>query len=83
MAFIELLGGILLIVGFLTRYVSVVLAIVLAVAIFTVKLPLGLMGSGQGAGYELDLALFMIALYLVVADRTPLSLDQVFFKRRA
>ncbi|SDE61107.1 Uncharacterized membrane protein YphA, DoxX/SURF4 family [Fontibacillus panacisegetis] len=81
-AFIELLGGIFLIVGFLTRYASILLAIVLAGAIFTVKLPLGLLGSDQGAGYELDLALFMLALYFIVAERTPLSLDQVFFKRR-
>ncbi|MNI27279.1 putative oxidoreductase CatD [compost metagenome] len=82
-AYIELLGGIFLIVGFLTRYVSILLAIVLAVAVITVKLPLGLLGNSQGAGYELDLALFMLALYFIVADRTPLSLDQVLSKRSA
>ncbi|MNO16921.1 putative oxidoreductase CatD [compost metagenome] len=81
-AFIELLGGIFLIVGLFTRYVSVLLVIVLAGAVFTVKIPLGLLGNGQTGGYELDLALLLIALYLVVAERTPLSLDQVFSKKR-
>ncbi|WP_458119654.1 DoxX family protein [Paenibacillus sp. Z6-24] len=82
-ASIELIGGILLIVGLLTRYVSVVLIVVLLGAIFTAKLSLGLLGNGQMAGYELDLTYIVIALYLVVAGPTRWSLDHLLIGRRA
>jgi len=80
---IELVGGILLIVGLLTRYVSIVLIVILLGAIFTAKLSLGLLGNGQMAGYELDLAYIVIALYLAVTDRTRWSLDHLLFGRRS
>ncbi len=79
---IELVGGILLIVGLFTRYVSVLLIIVLLGAIFTVKLSAGLMGNGQMAGYELDLAFILVALYLAVSNNTGFSLDQLLFRRK-
>ncbi|MDT3426421.1 putative membrane protein YphA (DoxX/SURF4 family) [Paenibacillus forsythiae] len=78
---IELIGGIMLILGLLTRYVSLLLIIVLLGAIFTAKLPAGLLGNGQSAGYELDLAYILIALYLAVAGSTGLSLDRVLFHK--
>ncbi|WP_058300749.1 DoxX family protein [Gorillibacterium timonense] len=81
-ATIELVGGILLIAGLFTRIVSVVLIAVLAGAIFTAKLSAGLLGNGQGAGYELDLAFVLVAFYLAFADRSPLSLDHAIFGRR-
>lgn len=80
---IELVGGILLIVGLFTRYVSILLILILIGAIFTAKLSAGLMGNGQSAGYELDLAFMVIALYLAVADRTRWSLDHLLFGRKA
>ncbi|WP_322903171.1 DoxX family protein [Paenibacillus campi] len=79
---IELVGGILLIIGLFTRYVSVLLIIVLLGAIFTVKLSAGLMGNGQMAGYELDLAFILVALYLAVSNNTGFSLDQMLFRRK-
>lgn len=79
-AWIELIGGILLIVGLFTRYVSILLGLVLAGAIIMAKLPVGLLGNTQTAGYELDLAFILIALYLAVAKSTPLSLDRMLFK---
>jgi len=81
-ATIELVGGILLIAGLFTRIVSVLLIGVLVGAIFTAKLSAGLLGNGQMAGYELDLAFLMLAFYLVFAERTPWSLDHLFFGRR-
>ncbi|QWU13582.1 Uncharacterized membrane protein YphA, DoxX/SURF4 family [Paenibacillus sophorae] len=78
---IELVGGIMLILGLLTRYVSVVLVIVLLGAVFTAKLSAGLLGNGQSAGYELDLTYILIALYLAVAGSSGLSLDRVLFRK--
>jgi putative oxidoreductase len=56
-AFVELVGGIGLILGVFTRYWALLLSIVMIVAIFTVKLPNGLLGGPGRPGYELDLAL--------------------------
>ncbi|KYG97005.1 DoxX family protein [Paenibacillus sp. SEL1] len=82
-AVIELVGGIALILGLLTRYVSGLLVIVLIGAIFTAKLSGGLMGNGQGAGYELDIAFILVALHLVFAPTTRLSLDSLFGRRES
>ena len=81
-AVIELVGGILLIVGLFTRYVSAILVIVLLGAIFTAKLSAGLLGNGQSAGYELDLGYILIFLHLIVAESSTLSLDHLFSRKR-
>ncbi|MBD2863285.1 DoxX family protein [Paenibacillus oceani] len=75
-AIIELVGGLALIVGFGTRIVSILLAIVMAGAIFKVKLAAGFLGNGQVAGYELDLALLAIALLLALSGSRLLALDR-------
>lgn len=61
-AAIETLGGLALILGFGTRIASILLAIVMVVAILTVKLSQGLLG-----GFELELALLagLVALMLL------------------
>lgn len=82
-ALLELIGGILLIIGLFTRYVSVLFILMLVGAIVTMKLSAGLLGNGQMAGYELDLAFMLAALYLSVAEPAPLSIDQLFLKRRS
>lgn len=81
-AVLELAGGLLLIVGLFTRYLSVILIFMLLGAIFTVKLSAGLMGNGQMAGYELDLVYMLVLLYLVFAESQPLSLDSVVFQKK-
>lgn len=81
-AIIELVGGVLLIMGIFTRYVSAMFVMVLLGAIFTAKLSAGLLGNGQMAGYELDLSFIIIAMYLIVAERSPLSLDYLFRRKR-
>ncbi|WEK54152.1 MAG: DoxX family protein [Candidatus Cohnella colombiensis] len=82
-AYIELVGGILLIVGLFTRYVSALFVIMLIGAIFSAKLSVGLLGNDQMAGYELDLSFIIIALYLIVAEHSPLSLDRAIWKKRS
>ncbi|WP_203247313.1 DoxX family protein [Sporosarcina beigongshangi] len=78
-AIIELIGGIMLILGMGTRIISVLFAVIMLVAIFTVKLPAGFLGDGQLAGYELEVALLAIAIFLAIANSTSFSLDNKFF----
>ena len=61
-AIIELVGGFALFIGFGTKIVSVLLAILMIGATVKVRLPLGFLGNGQMAGYELDVALLAIFL---------------------
>jgi putative oxidoreductase len=82
-AMLELLGGIMLIVGLFTRYVSAVFVVMLLGAIVMAKLPVGLLGNGQMAGYELDLGFILISLYLVVAERSALSIDHLIMNKRS
>ncbi|MFC5603672.1 DoxX family protein [Sporosarcina koreensis] len=77
-AFIELLGGIALILGVGTRIFSALLVIVLLGAIFTAKLSVGFMGA-ETAGYELDVALLAIAAVLLISGSRLLSLDNKIF----
>lgn len=79
-ALIELVGGVALIIGFGTKIVSALLAIVMLGATLKVKLAVGFLGNGQMAGYELDLALLVMAVFLAVNGSKMLSLDQVVFK---
>ncbi|WP_134700879.1 DoxX family protein [Ammoniphilus sp. YIM 78166] len=78
-SFIELLGGIALVLGFGTRIVSALIAFVLLGAIFTVKLSVGFMGDGQMAGYELDLALLAMAVVLTMSGSQLYALENRIF----
>src|SRR5919199_3307161 len=74
--FAELIGGILLIVGLLSRLAALVLTIELIVAILLVKVNVGLIAPpGSGAGAELDLALIAGFLVILLAGPGKLSLD--------
>ncbi|MED4531568.1 DoxX family protein [Metabacillus fastidiosus] len=81
-ALIELIGGIAVILGLGTRIISILFVIVLAVAIVKVKLAAGFLGNGQMAGYELDLALMAISIYLAITKRSLLALDNVLFRSK-
>jgi putative oxidoreductase len=81
-AVLELVGGIFLIMGLFTRIVSIIFTIMLIGAIVSMKLSVGLLGNGEMAGYELDLAFILVAIYLSVSETSPLSLDYIFFKKR-
>jgi len=77
-AFIELLGGIALILGIGTRIISALIGFILLVAILTVKLPIGFIGA-EGTGYELDIALLSMAAALVISGSKLMSLDYKLF----
>ncbi len=72
--FAELIGGILLIVGLLSRLAALILTIDLVVAILLVKVNVGLISS-QAAGAELDLAYIAGFLVILFAGPGKLSLD--------
>lgn len=58
----ELVGGLCVLFGWLARFFSVGLAIIMAVAIITVKFSQGFVG-----GYEFDLVLLLMALAISFA----------------
>lgn len=80
-ASIELIGGLALIIGIGTRLVSAILAIIMLIATIKVKLSVGFLGNGQIAGYELDLALFAIAIFLTLMGSYLWSLDSLIKKK--
>ncbi|MBM7571891.1 DoxX family protein [Aquibacillus albus] len=79
-ALVELLGGIALIIGLFSRVVSGLLAIIMVGAIVKVKLAVGFLGNGQMAGYELDLALMAMAVFIAINGSKAYALDQIIFK---
>ncbi|MEH7234993.1 DoxX family protein [Bacillus sp. JJ1562] len=79
-AIIELVGGIMLVLGLFSRIVSILIAIVMVGAIFTVKLEVGFLGNGQMAGSELDLAFLAMAVMLAITGSKAFALDQLIFK---
>jgi putative oxidoreductase len=74
-ATIELAGGMALVLGIATRYVSVLFVLIMLGAVVKVKLSAGFLGNGQGAGYELDVILMAAAIYLTLNGSQLLSLD--------
>lgn len=81
-ATIELVGGIALVLGLGTRVVASLFAIILAVATLKVKLAVGFLGNGQMAGYELDLALFAMSIYLALKNKSFWALDNILFRSK-
>ncbi|PLS17413.1 DoxX family protein [Bacillus sp. M6-12] len=79
-ALLEVVGGIALVVGFFSRAVSGLYALLMVGAIVKVKLAAGFLGNGQSAGYELDLAFLAMALSIAVTGSKAYSLDQFIFK---
>ncbi len=74
--FVELVGGIFLILGLLSRLSALLLTINLLVATLLVKVELGLIAA-EGAGAELDLALIAGFLVVLLAGPGKLSLDRI------
>ena len=82
-ALAELVGGILLIIGLGSRVVSAILALLMIGATLKVKLAVGFLGNGQMAGYELDLALLAMAVFIAINGSKMFAVDQVVFKKQA
>jgi putative oxidoreductase len=73
-AFTEFLGGILLILGSLTRVAAFALVVDMTVAIAKVHWKHGLLGNG---GYEFTLALLTMAFALIFFGAGPISIDAI------
>ncbi|PIC78353.1 oxidoreductase [Sporosarcina sp. P19] len=78
---VEVIGGIALILGLGTRVVSALLAIIMVGAILKVKLSAGFLGTADKVGYELDLVLLVIAIFLTVNGSKIWAVDQVIFNK--
>jgi len=74
-AFTEFFGGILLVLGVVTRCVSLLVLIDMAVAIWKVHWKNGMFGHG---GYEFPLSLAVIAFALISFGGGPIALDRLF-----
>jgi putative oxidoreductase len=75
----ELGGGILVIVGFLTRFAALGICIDMLVAIFGVHWKNGFLGQGN---YQFPLALAAIAFSLIFSGPGPISIDGLRGKAR-
>ena len=73
--FLEIIGGILLIIGFLSRLAALLLTINLVMAILLVKVNVGFLSGSSGTGAELDLALIAGFLVILFAGPGRLSVD--------
>jgi putative oxidoreductase len=91
--FVEMIGGLLILVGAFVPFATIPMIIVLAVAIFTVHLPNGFSSikliayDASGAhfgqpGYETDLLYLASLLALCAGGAGPFSLDSRLKKRR-
>jgi putative oxidoreductase len=78
-AFTEFFGGILLILGVGTRFVSCLVLIDMAVAIWKVHWKNGMFGHG---GYEFPLSLAVIAFALISFGAGPIAPDRIFSSGR-
>lgn len=72
---VELVGGLLLLVGLLTRVAALLLAIDMLGAILLVSMDLGVRTTGEGPGADLNIGLLGCALALVLTGPGRLSLD--------
>lgn len=69
----------MLILGIGTPIISMLFAVIMLGVIFTVKLPAGFLGNDQMAGYELELVLFAMAIFLTIANSDSFSLGNKIF----
>src|ERR687883_1797867 len=76
--FVEFIGGILLIVGLLSRLAALILAIEMVCTTLLVKVHVGFIApQGSGAGAELDLILLAAFLTILLVGPGRLSLDEL------
>lgn len=73
----ELLGGLLMIVGFFIRPAAFAVCINLCVAIWKVHLHNGLMGAPDRPGFEFPLAAATLAFALIFFGAGPIAIDHV------
>lgn len=79
-ALVETLGGLAILLGFLTRLAAILIAVDMATAAYLVHLPNGFVATD--GGYELVLVLFILSLSLLISgDGGRLSLERMVFGR--
>src|SRR5690554_1718994 len=76
-AFIELFGGISLILGLGTRFAVMILIPVMLGAIYFVHFPEGLVRSAAGPGYGLNLILIAACIQIGLTGSSYLAVDQL------
>jgi putative oxidoreductase len=76
-SFTELLGGLMILAGFFTRFAAFAICIDLTVAIWKVHWHNGLLGSSGGPGYEFPLAVASLAFALIFFGAGSISLDHI------
>ena len=76
----EIVGVVLLTLGFLTRLISIPLIIVMVVAIVTVHLPNGFEAGNNG--FEIPLYYMLFLLIFIAHGAGQFSLDRVIFGER-
>lgn len=81
--FVELFGGIALIVGFLTPVAAFLLAIDMIVAIFKYHIPAGGHFVGGRASFEVPLVYLVVVLALLIAGPGRFSIDGFIGRRRS
>ena len=69
----EFVGGILVVIGFLTRLAALAILVDMLVAIFKVHLPHGLFASN--GGFEFPMACGAIAFALIFTGAGPIAID--------
>jgi putative oxidoreductase len=75
-AFLEVIGGLAILLGILTRIASAILLIEMIGAILTVKLSKGFIG-----GYEFEMLLISICISLVIMGPGKISVENYILKR--
>ncbi|MGC5328027.1 DoxX family protein [Brevibacillus sp. SYSU BS000544] len=75
---VELLGGLLLMLGVGTRYISAIFSCILLVALFKVKLSVGFIAT-NATGYEFDFILLVVSLFISLTGES--TLDKAMKKR--
>ena len=85
-AILEFFGGILLVVGFLTRILSGLFIIEMIVAALKVHFPYGFevfhLGDPMARGYEYNVALILLLLVVVLLGAGPVSIDGAIAGRK-
>jgi putative oxidoreductase len=85
-ALLEFFGGILLVVGFLTRILAATFIVEMIVAGIKVHLPHGFdvyhFGDPMARGYEYVLALVLLLLVVILLGAGPVSIDGAIAARR-
>jgi putative oxidoreductase len=76
--FIELVGGVCLIIGLFTRFVAAVLAIEMLIALLFVHLTKGY--AAGGGGYEYVLLIGAVCFLIAIRGGGPYSVDRAIGK---